>query len=365
MKYKITNGMYMALIINMLYPKAIGITQGSIAREVGSDMWISTLVATLLALLIFWLLVVVIQRIPELDIIDHSKVLFGPLFSKLVSLIMFIYFVLSFGPIMVTFVYHLKDFFLPDAPVILFIVVAVIVGSYAVYFGIEVIARISLIGLFCIILLNTLLIIGSLEDFDIRELLPVFEFGITSPILASRHHLADWSIVMMMCLVILPTVNNDEGWRRSSMFGVIFSLIFVVMWPILETGVLTSQVTSQYLVACMQMARSAHIGFFLHRYEMVMIAFFGISVLTQITIALLCASVCFSKLFGSKKYHPAILPSAIIMGAYGYWVVLNHNRAMGILENSWVTYSLSITLGIIGFMWIIGFFMKKKIKNAK
>ncbi|WP_138418196.1 GerAB/ArcD/ProY family transporter [Aquibacillus sediminis] len=365
MKIKITNGMYMALIINMVYAKSIGVTQGSIARDVGSDMWISTIIATVSAMLLILLTVMIIRRMPKADIFDQSKAMLGPWVGKLICLVIFIFFTLSFGPIMVTFVFHLKDFFLPEAPLFLFVFIAVLVGGFAIYFGIEVIARMALIGVFSILLLNGLLILGALEDFDVRELLPVFEFGITKPVIASRHHLADWSIVIMMCLIILPLVDNQKEWGRSSLVGVIFSFIFIVMWPILETGVLTSQVTSQYLIACMQMARSAHLGFFLHRYEMFMIAFFGISILTQIAIALLCGSVALSKLFGLKDFRPLIIPVSLIMGGYGYWVVQSHNHAMDILENSWVSLSLSITLGVVGVVWILGFFLKKKFKSEK
>lgn len=41
MKVQITNGMFMALVINMLYAKAVGVTQGAMAREVGGDIWLS------------------------------------------------------------------------------------------------------------------------------------------------------------------------------------------------------------------------------------------------------------------------------------------------------------------------------------
>ncbi|MEQ6390021.1 GerAB/ArcD/ProY family transporter [Bacillaceae bacterium S4-13-58] len=363
MKVQITNGMYMALIINMVYAKAIGITQGSMARDVGSDMWISTVIANLIAITLLLLVVYIVKKMPQGDLIDQSKIMLGNWFSKILSLIILAFFMFAFAPIMVTFVFHLNDFFLPEAPVILFVVIAIGVGTFAAFFGVEVIGRMALIGVFSILLLNALIIIGSIGEFDIRELLPIFENGVREPILASRHHLADWTLVIMMATMLLPTVKSPKEWRNSSIAGVLFTGLIIVLWPILEIGVLSSQVTSHYIVSCMQLARSAHVGYFLHRYEMIMIALFGISLMCQIMISLLCGSIAASKLVGLKDYRKLLIPVGILFGIYSYWVVSDHNRAMKILENEWVTQSLTITLSVLGSIFILGFLFKKKLKK--
>lgn len=363
MKVQITNGMYMALIINMVYAKAIGITQGSVARDVGSDMWISTIIANILAIPLLLFVVYIVKRMPQGDIIDQSKIILGSWFSKIISFAILIFFMLAFAPIMVTFVFHLNDFFLPKAPIPLFVGIAIGVGIFAAFFGVEVIGRMALIGVFSILSLNALIMIGSLSDFDIRELLPIFENGVRKPVLASRHHFADWTLVAMMAIMILPTVKNPKEWGSSTTYGVFFTGLIILIWPILETGVLSSQVTAHYIVSCMQLARSAHVGYFLHRYEMIMIAFFGISLMCQVMISLLCGSIAASKLAGIKDYRTMLIPVGIIFGGYSYWVVSDHNRAMKILENEWVIESLSITLGVLGCIFILGLIFKKKIKK--
>lgn len=364
MKVQITNGMLMAIIINTVYAKAIGLTQGTMAREVGSDIWISTIIATLFSVIIVWLTVMVIRRYPSGDIMDQSKVLLGTWFSKFISLILFIFFLGSYGAIMITYVYHLMDYFLPETPVYLFIIIALIVGCYGAYFGIEVIGRMALIGVFSVLALNILLMLGSISKFDIRELLPTFQFGVTDTVWASRHHVADWAMVTMTVAVILPYVRSQMEWGRSNIAALLFGGTFVVMWPILEVGVLSPEVTAQYIVSCMQMARSAQIGQFIHRYEMIMIAFFAISILTQIMMCFLCAATTASKLFGLKDYRPMILPAALLLSCYGFWIVYDHQKAMEFLETTWVTVSLPIAIVVPLLLLILGSFMKKKLKDA-
>lgn len=363
MKIKITNGMFMAIIINLVYAKAIGLTQGSMAREVGSDMWIATILSAIQGLLVMLLVVYVIKKLPDKDIIQHSEQLLGKWFSKFIAVLVFIFFLLAFGGIMATFVYHIKDFFLPESPILIVVLAAVLIGVYGIFFGLEVISRMALLGVFSILCLNILILFGSHEDFDIRELLPILQSGVLDTIWASRHNNADWAIATMMALMLLPYVKKKDVWERAGISGIVFGCLFVVIWPILEAGVLTAEVTAQYFVSCMQMARSAHIGVFFHRYEMIMIAFFALSAITQIMITLLCASVALQRIMGLKDYRPVILPTAILLGGFGYWFVFDHARAIRLLETYWVYVAFVIAVFIPSFILLLGKILKNRIRS--
>ena len=364
MKVQISNGMFLALIINMIYAKAIGVTQGSMAREVGGDIWISTLIATIQGAVIMFLVIYVIRRMPEGDLIDQSERLLGKWFGKFVAFITFLFFLAAYGPVMSTFVFHLKDYFLPEAPTLLFIISACLLGTYAIYFGIEVIARMALIGVFSIIALNILLMLGTLPEFDIRELRPTFQMGFTKTVWASRHHNTDWAMSTIMAGIILPMVGDKKTWGKIGFAGIAYGMVFVIMWPILEAGVLTPESAAQYIVSCMQMARSAQIGYFVHRYEMIMIAFFALSILTQIMMSLLCASVAMQKILGLKDYRKVIFPTAFILSAFGYWVNFDKNRAVDFLEGWWVYISIGIAVGLPSMILVLGFLFKKKLKKG-
>ena len=365
MRVQITNGMLMGLIINMVYAKAIGLTQGSMAREVGRDIWLSTIIANLAATVFIVFVVMVIQRMPKGDLIEQGRTMFGEWFGKLLAILFFVYFLSSMGPIMATFVYHLKDYFLPDAHTIIFIIVAMVVGCYAIYFGLEVMARMALIGVFSILSLNILLLLGSFGKFDIRELLPIFESGVVNTAWAGRHLFADWTMVFMMISLILPNVKQIKVWKRSNLAGIFYGAGFILMWPIVETGVLSAHVAGEYIVSCMQMARSAQMGLYIHRYEMVMVAFFAISLLTQTMVSLYCASISLQKILGLKSYRPLIIPVGLLLGGFSYWIVFDHARAMRFIENEWIGISLSIAICVPLFIWLVGFALKDKLKGEQ
>jgi len=355
----------MALIINMVYAKAVGLTQGIMAREVGGDIWISSIFSTVQGCLMIYLTVLIIKRRPKLDVMEQSDVMLGKWVGKAVALILFVFFTCAYATIMITFVYHIMDYFLPEIPVILFILVAFLIAGYGIFFGIEVIGRMSLVGVFSILALNILIIIGSIHNVDMQELLPVFESGFVSTLWASRHNNTDWAMATLMTAMILPYVKNQQKWSNTSLTGLLIGGLFILIWPILETTVLSAEVTAQYIVSCMQLARSAHIGLFLHRYEMIMVAFFAVSIFIQTSMCLFCACISASKVIGIKDYRPMIIPVGIIINGFGYWVVLNHIRAMDFLENYWYLIANPIAIGLPLLMFILGIFFKKKLQTKK
>ena len=360
MKVQITNGMFMAIIINVVYSKSIGFTQGSMAREVGNDIWISTLFASILAAVIMAVTVNVMKRFPNDSLSQQGSKLLGKWFGKGVSVMIFSFFLLAFVGIMATFTYHLKDYFLPEAPTWIFFFIALLAGSYGIYFGIEIVGRMALIGLFSILTLNILLLLGSFQHFDINELLPLTQSGLLSDLIASRHHLADWAVPIMMSLVVLPMVKNKQKWTRTSLVSILFGTFFIILWPVLETGVLSAEVTGQYIISCMQMARSAQIGLYIHRYEMIMIALFAVSLLTQVMISLFCAADSLRNILNFKDYRPLIIPVSLVYGGFSYWIVEDHHRALNFIEHTWVIYGLGITIGTVFIVWVVGLFFKKK-----
>ncbi|MDR4948927.1 GerAB/ArcD/ProY family transporter [Neobacillus cucumis] len=365
MKVRISNGIFMALIINMVYSKAIGLTQGAIAREVGGDMWISTILSSLQGILMMLLTIYIIRKSPSLNIFEQSGFLLGKWFSKIICLLTFLFFLGASGAVFTTFVYHLKDYFLPEAPTLLFVLAGFLIAVFALYHGIEVIGRLALIGVFFIILLNILIILGSISEFDIRELMPLMGNGVIPDLWASRYNNTDWAMATMMATIILPLVKDHQTWGKSGALGIFLGGLFVVLWPILEAGVLTSEVTGQYIISCMQMARSAEIGLFIHRYEMIMIALFSLSLLTQMIMTFYCATVSVQSLFGLKSINRSIIPVGLLLSAFGYWIVLDHHRAIIFIETDWVILSMSLAVGIPFLLLILGVLFRRKFKKHK
>lgn len=366
MKIRISNGMFIAMIVNVIFVKAIGVTQGELARAIGQDMWIATAIGTVQGIVMMYITYLAIRKTPDRDFIQLGKAMLGRWFEIIVALLILIFYVAAFGPIMITYVYHLQEYFLPEAPISLFIIASLLVGALGCYYGLEVIARIALVGLLFVFMLNVLIIMGSTNEFDIRNLLPVLESGLPKTAVASLHFDADWAMATMLAALIFPQVKDVKNYgAKLGIAGIVTSGVIIMIWAMLEGAVLSAEVTSQYTLSCMKLARNAHIGNFLQRYEMIMIALYSISALFEVMFCLYASSVCTSRIFGIKSNKPMILPMCLILGAFGYWIVDDHFWAIEYLEIYWPRIALPIAFGLPILLLLLRLMFGKKLQKAK
>jgi len=353
-KTRISNGMFIAMLINLCFVKSIGVTQGVLARSVGQDMWIATLLGTIQGIGVIYLTYLVIRKMPDKNIMEIGESLLGGWFGRAIGLIVFVFFAAGIGPLMLTFVYHLQEYFLPEAPRVLFVAAAMAVGMVGCYYGLEVMARIALVGILFIFLLNALIVVGSVDEFDIRNLLPVLESGFPRTLAASIHLDSDWALSTMLAALIYPAAKDFR--QRGALLGIVAiaaSGLLIIIWSLLEGAVLSAEVTSQYTLSCMKLARNAHIGHFLQRYEMIMISLYSIPMLFEVMICLYGATLGAAKLCGLKTNTRTVLPAGIVLGVFGYWIVEDHFVALYYLERIWPWIALPIAVGLPVTMLIV------------
>jgi spore germination protein KB len=364
LKIRITNGMLAALVMTLIYAKAIGLTQGIMAREVYGDTWLSTIFATFQGMAIMALTVYLIKRRPDKNILQQADLIFGKWVGRGLGLVMFLFFLGAFSTVSIVFVYHLMDYFLPEAPTWVFFAIGLSVCLYGLFLGLEVIARAAFLGVLSMILFNILVIFGSFRQMDIQELHPLFQSGLLKTLWASRHNDTDWVMATLMVSLLLPQVNERKEWGKAATVGILLAGIIIVLWPILEVTVLTPEMTAQYIVSCMQLARSVEIGVFMQRYEMIMVAMFIVPLFVQLMMCLYCATKGLSHSFGDMKWMKLLyVPVALISGVFSYWIVDDHMRAVDYLTDIWPFISLSFGFGLPLLLLIGGAIGSKRLQR--
>lgn len=365
MKVRITDGMLSSMIMCLVYAKAVGLTQGVMAREVYGDIWLATMISGVKGLLFIMLTVYLIRKAPDRNMLEQFDLLLGKWAGKLVGIVIFVFFTGAFGTIMITFVYHLMDYFLPQAPTYIFFAVGLSVCLYGLYKGLEVLARTAFLGILAMVIFNILLVFGSLQQFDIKELLPLFQSGVWETVRASRHNDTDWGMSTMMAALLLPLVKSPKEWNKAAAAGIVCGSIIVVQWPILESAVLSPEMAAQYIVSCMQLARSAEIGVFMHRYEMIMVAMFIIPLYVQMMLCLYCGTVAVSHTFGGISHGKLFVPVVLAMGGAGYYIVNSHFRAVRFLQTAWPYLALPIIYGLPLLLLALSFIRRKKLQSLR
>jgi len=357
-KVQIGSLQLITIFANLVYGKAVGYTNGTIVRVVGNDAWLSMAAAFLTGALIMPAMVWLTRRRGSESPMEYIPKLLGRPLGSLVMLLMGIWFIGAYITSSITITQHINDYLMTETPLILFVVGYTALTAYGAWLGVEVVARLSVLGLVMAALLNLAMALGSISHVDPTRLLPFFDHGVLPVIAASARGDTDVAMATASALILLPLCSaSAQRWLRICWWGLGTGGVLVLIWTIFEITVLGPEMTAQYLIACMQMARAAELSIYLHRYEMIMVVMFVYAVVTQSVICLYCAV----GLTGGAlrvKVGRGYLIGAVALLAMGpqYYLALDRDHYGAFLSVVWPPISIALAYATPLFLCLVALF---------
>jgi spore germination protein KB len=346
MKAKIDRVQYFFLIPNLLYGKGIGITAGITARVIGGDAWLSMTIGFLIGIFFTVLMIVLGNRFPEKTMIQYSEELIGSWFSKLLGGILVIYFGIEFAVSANVVTLHLKEYLLPETPFIMLCIIYIALCAYAARLGVEVVIRFSIFGFIMIQLINITMMLGTIRDFQLINLMPFFDRGIVDNIKVSIYSFSDMSMVILSLGIVYPMLNNKKKGTSLSVLSIIVSIPSIIIWPFFEIGVLGADVMKQFVIVCMQQVRSAQLTRYLPRYELIMVSFFIWGCVVKTALLLFCTQYCIKQISGIKKDWAILLFISVVLTFITNYMGFDHNKYIEFLAYPWSQLSTALAMCI-------------------
>lgn len=363
-KAEVTRMQYFCLIPNLLFGKAIGITAGVFARRIGADTWTSMLIGFVFGIIVLVGMTGLCSKYPDKTIVEFSEVIMGKWAGKGIGIILTLFFAVSFAVSANVMTLHIKEYFLVDTPMFMICLIYILLCMYGTFLGIEVVVRFSLLGLLMCFSITIFMFVGTLEDFKVANLLPLFDKGVLNNISNSIYIFSDFAMAVLALGFTYPLLNNKKKVLSTSFGAALVGLILIVPWPLFETGVMGAGAMKNYVVVCMQQIRCAELARYLPRYEVIMVSFFAFSVFVQSATMLYCSVYSFKQVTGIKKNGVIIIPLTVILVAVTYIMTYDHNDYVHFLEFPWtqICVILSIGLPIILFFTALA---RGKLKKQK
>ncbi|MEA4925484.1 MAG: GerAB/ArcD/ProY family transporter [Syntrophomonadaceae bacterium] len=362
-KIKISRMQFFLLIPNLLYAKAIGITAGVTAREVGGDAWTAMSIGFFAGILVILGIICLNSKFPEQTIIQISQEVLGKWPSKLVGAILLLFFAAAFATSANVMTMHLKEYFLIDTPFWIICLAYVLLCMYGAFLGIENIIRFSLWGFLGCLVINITMIFGTWGEFEIRNLLPLFDQGLQANIRHSIYIFGDMAMAIFAVGMIYPMLNNKEKVMPLTFWAMIVSALMILIWPIFELGVIGSGAMKQYVVVCMQQVRCAQLTRYLPRYELIMVGLFTFSTFVQSATLYYCSLYSVKQISGLKKDRHIILTLALILFMATYFMAKDHNSYVHFLRFPWAQICISLSLGLPLLIFIAAL-IRGKLKSG-
>jgi len=351
---RITGAQAVALIACLSFGKSIGLTTGAMARVVEQDLWLASLCAFVGAFVLAVPLVALVRRFPTQVVPTWVQQVLGRGLGA-VALLLFAGFLLgSYLLSAVTINLHLNDYLMTETPPLVFVIGVSLLCLYAAYLGLEVIARLAIVGLAFTLLLSFLVLVGTLDRFQVSRMLPLGESGLVPILQASSVAWTDSAMSLVGLLFLWPrTAAAPQRWLRLSLLAMVLAASTVVVWPILEVGAMGPEVTAHYLIACMQLARTASLGIYLHRYEMIMMVLFGWGTLVQ-TATLLYLGLELLRSLVPLRFSRAIFITVgtLLLIPVQYVFTIDRPLLDRFHTNLWPMLSLPVALGLPLLLWL-------------
>jgi spore germination protein KB len=364
MKVKIDRIQYFFMIPNIVYGKAIGITSGIVTRVVGGDVWLAMSIGFLTGALTMILMVVVGSRFPEKDMLQYGEELLGKWINKIFGVVLAMYFAFAFAESANVVTLHIKEYLLPETPFIFICIAYALLCIYAAVLGIEVVIRFSLFGFIMIFLINITMVLGTMNDFQLINLLPILDRGIVENVKASVYSYADVAMAILIIGMVYPMLNDKKNAAAISFWSMILGAFAVIIWPFFEVGVLGADVMKQFTIVCMQQVRSAQLTRYLPRYELIMVSFFIWGCIVKTALIFYCCQYSIKHVTKIKNNWIIFIPLTIGLILLTYYTGYDDNKYINLSTFPWPQISAILGLGVPVMLFMLALFKSKFSKRS-
>lgn len=249
----------------------VGIGIFSYPREIASmvegDVWLVTIVAGGINLILLKLLVRAVKVNGFQSVTDVIKARFGSMLGGLILIIMCLSTLFSVSLGLRAFIEVVKMYLLTKTPTEFLLVVTILTGVYIVRGGVSTNVKFNEITLWIMFIPAVIIVLFTFKQADYTNILPAFRQEVKSYIYAlpvASFAFTGAEVVYMM----LPMLRNKKSAIKGIRYSMIFITFFYIVVSITSIAVLTTSQTKQLLWPAIDLIRSIEIpGAFVERWD--------------------------------------------------------------------------------------------------
>lgn len=303
------------LMMSMVLPTAILTIPAITVKSARQDAWLSIILATLVGLLIAWLVVSLSLRFPGKNLFEFTEEILGNVTGKIVGLLyIWLYFLYIGSTVVREFGVFLVTAMMPDTPIIVFCITMIAVAAYAVRNGLEVLCR--FIQLFIpATALMAIVFILSVKDMNLTRLLPFFDTGLV-PIVKGSVTPAMWLGEIVTLAMIIPYLNKPREAYRVAALSILLIGFFLTASILESLLIFGPNMTGHWIFPTFNAIRVVSIANFLERLESVVLMAWILGGIAKVGVFYYAAVLGSAQWLGLKDYRPLVLPVGVILVAF-------------------------------------------------
>lgn len=318
-----------------------------VAQEAQQDSWISVILGTASSMAVIMMFLALGLRFPDKTILQYSCDILGKPLGKLVGFI-YIYYLVDIGTAVVReFGEIFVTAFNPDSPLLIYSLITLLVASYAVAKGLEVITRLNEIMIPVGLLTLVLIALVNVKDTDLKNFLPVLANGFLPPIKGGML-IQSWILEIVIILQLIPYIKDKKNIKKCMTISV------GVIGFSMELGVLTiavfGKLTGELLFPALEYVRFASIGEYIKNLDITIMGIWITGMFIKATLVFYAIVLGISQLFGLKTYKSMILPVGLLLLSISTVGPDRITNLLNFLHRTLPFYTFSITFIIPGLL---------------
>ncbi|WNF37501.1 endospore germination permease [Bacillaceae bacterium IKA-2] len=333
-----------------------------ILNHSGRDGWISVLLSFFSIIYIIYIITKLSLRYQGQTIIEYAEIILGKYFGKILSLVLIFYFfhdgtlsIRGFGEFYTTEI-------TPDAPILIYLTLIVILAVYTVRQGLEVLVRTNQFFLVVMVIIGITASMVTFPEKDYRNLLPILEFGI-QPVLMGALSLTSLFSTFVVAGMIFPYIYDPKSLKRFSLVtGIMLILLFLgpITGPIAVYG---GERAVGFAFPTFQLLRDISIGD-IQRLDLFGILLWSMGSFSKISLHLFATSLGIAKLFKLNDYKPLIIPVGALMIIVGLQNSENFIEVYRFLKDVYPYYSTLIGILLPSILFLFSTIQMKSKKGS-
>jgi len=351
------------LIINTIGTKIFLFYPRMTVETAGTAGWILSIYNSLLAFIIFTVLIMLYKNFEDKDILDIAEEAGGRLLKTFTGIVIVSFLIVLGAEVLRQFSEDMKVVSLSISP-LSFIMILFLIGVIAgCFFGMEAIIRYHSIVVPIIAVGYIIILATATPKIDITNITPILGTGLNDIFVKGFSRVSVYAELIILFL-IMPYVGGYKNARSigytaigiTSVLFTIGSLIYILVFPY--------PASLERFLPIYQMSRLIDLGRFLRRIEPIFVFIWAIAALANITTLVYFTLHTFTKSFEIKYMRPLILPFAVILFCITF-IPPDIHAVIDIIRAFFSKIAWIVTFVFIGAIMLIAFARKKLMGREK
>ena len=358
---KISERQLISLIVVEVLSTGLVYVPSSLLNNSSRDAYLTVLVSTLLSLPAAWLIGGLCLKYPQARALSLFTQLLGKPLGTFVAFSYALFFLVTVCSILVPGGEMIHTAFMPSTPMFLLVFLLTCLSGYAVYLGLESLARFNTMVVPLMFLTFLMLGAVNMNQFDLDNLFPLYEHGLT-PIFSGMLSPVGWFDQVILALILAPEVRHIS--RRTLLWTVLINLVFFEYLILVILLIMGPTLPTFYEFPTLELARIATVRGSIRGYDALVMTVWVTAVSVKAAIWIYAGNILLGDIFRLQNRRSIVPPLIILLSTSSYPGIDNAREMRYYGGSIWSQFAVPIfELGIPLLLYTLSCMKQRSVKT--